>query len=308
VFLSQAGNVYEHNRKRSLNMKPIIVALFILLATATAAFGADWSGHLPAGISDTVRARVADAVRAGVDSDAAVALTRRMAEHRFADGHMARAYEIITAAHQEGLPVNPIVNKAYEGMTKGVASERIVQAMETVRSRYSIALQQARSLTADERQRQALGKTMAEGLAAGILEKDLARITENVGKQTRQVAREKANSLSLLSFQVARDMARFGVLSGTVTNIVCSALENSFTAREMERMRNSFVSEVRYGKAEIVAQEFYAQIGAGSRGEGLGSGAGGGGEGSARGGGFAGRGGGSSSGAGGAGAGGGGGY
>jgi uncharacterized membrane protein YgcG len=253
-------------------MKPIIMALSILLAIATAGFGADWSSRLPAGTSDAVKARIADAIHAGVDADAAVALARRMEENQFGEDHKVRVYKIIMAAQQEDLPVSPIVNKAYEGMAKRVEAERIVQAMEAVRSRYSISFQQARALTAEERQRRALGQTIAEGLAAGILERDLARITENVRKQTRQFDREQANLLSLLSLQVARDMARFGVLSGTLTDVVCRALQNRFTAREMERMRNSFINEARYGKAETIAQQFGAQIGAGSRAEGLGSG------------------------------------
>lgn len=271
--------------KRSLNMKTIIMALSILLAIATAAFGTDWNGRLPAGTSDAVRARITDAIRAGIDPNAAVALTHRMEENRFAEGHMVRAYEIIMAAQREGLPVSPIVNKAYEGMAKSVGSERTVQAMEAVRLRYSLSFQQAKALNAEERQRRALGQTIAEGLAAGIQEKDLARITENVREQIRQFDREQANSFSLLSFQVARDMARFGVLSGTLTDVVCGALQNRFTAREMERMRNSFMNQARYGKAETIARQFYAQIGAGSRAEGLGSGVAGAGSGTEGGGG-----------------------
>lgn len=162
-------------------MKRMIGIAAILLLLGTTAFGADWEGRLPSGTSERVKASAREAVRAGVDPDEIVSLTAKMEASRFDESLMIRAHEIVMAARQEKLPVEPIMNKALEGIAKRVAAEKTVQAMETVRSRYAMAFQNARSIAAEEKQRQALGKTIAEGLAAGIQQREMVRMTEVSG-------------------------------------------------------------------------------------------------------------------------------
>jgi hypothetical protein len=251
-------------------MKQIIMILSILLLIGTSGFGADWQSRLPAGISDPIRTHIEKAVRAGLSPEGAIALTKRMEENRFGDDLTVRAYEIIQTALKEGLPVDPIMNKASEGMAKKEKPEKVLQAMETVRMRYFLAFQQVRTVTADEKQQLALAQVIAEALAAGITEKDLSRLMENLRQQTRQLSREQTNTLSLQSFQVARDMARLRVSSETVTDVVSQALQNSYSSREMEQMRKSFTNDARHGNADSVAKQYSAQIGAGSRGVGFG--------------------------------------
>lgn len=262
-------------------MKKIIGIVAVLLWMATAAFGADWESQLPAATSERVRESAREAIRAGVDPDEVAALTAKMAENRFSEQLTVRAHAIIASARRDNLPVDPILGKALEGMAKKVETERTVQAMEAVRSRYAFGFRQAQALASDERQKQALGRTIAEGLTAGIRQRDIERMAERVQQQDRQINREQKNELALQSFQTAREMARLGTLSKTVADVVCQALQSRFTAREMEQMRNTFRNEAKYGKAESIAQQYGAQIGGGSRAEGLGSagGAGGGGTG-----------------------------
>jgi hypothetical protein len=253
----------------------------VLLLLAASALGADRESQLPAGTSEQVRASVREAIRAGVDPDEIGALTAKMAENRFSEQLTVRAHEIVMTARRERLPVEPIVNKAYEGIAKRVAAEKTVQAMETVRSRYATAFQTARFIAADEKQQQALGRTIAEGLAAGIQERDMTRMTERVQQQDRKMNREQKSELALQSFQTAREMARLGVSSVAVADVVCQALQHQFTAREMSQVRNVFTAEARYGKAETIAQQYGAQIGGGMRAGGLGAAGGAGGGGSA---------------------------
>lgn len=256
-------------------MRKMIGIAAVLLLMGTTAFSAEWDSRLPDGTSERVRASAREAIRAGVDPDEVVALTARMEENRFEERLTIRAHEIVMAARQEKLPLEPIVNKAYEGIAKRVAAEKTVQAMDAVRSRYSAAFREARAIAAEEKQQQTLGRTIAEGLAAGIRERDMARITEGLRQQNRQLSREQRDELAVQSFQAVREMARWGVPSVAVADVVCQALQHQFTAREMAQMRNSFTAEARYGKAESTAQQYGAQIGGGIRAEGLGAAGGG---------------------------------
>lgn len=267
---------FIHKRKeRSETMKRMIGIAAILLLLGTTAFGADWEGRLPSGTSERVKASAREAVRAGVDPDEIVSLTAKMEASRFDESLMIRAHEIVMAARQEKLPVEPIMNKALEGIAKRVAAEKTVQAMETVRSRYAMAFQNARSIAAEEKQRQALGKTIAEGLAAGIQQREMVRMTESLRQHSRQLSREQRDELAMQSFQTVREMARLGAPSVAVGDVVCQALQHQFTAREMAQMRSAFTAEARYGKAENIAQQYGAQIGGGARAGGLGSAGGG---------------------------------
>ena len=286
-------------------MRRMVGIATALLLIGTAAFGADWESKMPAGTSERVRASAREAIRAGVDPDEVVVLTAKMEENRFGERLTLRAHEIVMAARQERLPMDPIVNKAYEGIAKRVAAEKTVQAMETVRSRYSLAFREARTITAEEKQQQALGRTIAEGLAAGIREREMARITEELQQQSRQLSREQRSELALQSLQASREMARLGVSSVAVGDVICQALQHQFTAREMAQMRTAFTAEARYGKAENIAQQYGTQIGGGARAGGLGSAGGAAGSGAPGGGSGAGQGGGGAGGGGGTGGGGG---
>jgi RNA polymerase sigma-70 factor (ECF subfamily) len=47
-----------------------------------------------------------------------------------------RAHQVVREALAEGMPVEPVVSKAYEGIAKRVSDEAVVKAMETVHHRF----------------------------------------------------------------------------------------------------------------------------------------------------------------------------
>jgi hypothetical protein len=73
-----------------------------------------------------------------------------------------------------------------------------------------------------------------------------------------------------------RDMARLGVSSEAITDIVSEALSQNYTAREMEALRESFMNTARKGSPEDVANNYAKQMRQGESAEGLGSSAAGG--------------------------------
>ena len=256
---------------RSKIMKKMMGMAAILLFLGTAAFGADWESRLPSNTPEQVLARAREAVRAGVDPDQIITLTAKMEENRFNERLTIRALEIVINARQEKLPVEPILSKAREGIAKRIPAQTTVQAMETVHSRYALAFQNARSIVTDEKQQQALGRTIAEGFTAGVQPRDMVRMTDMLLQQSRQLSKEQRSELAVRSFQTVREMARLGVPSPAVGDVICQALQHQFSAQEMTQMRNAFVADAKYGKAENIAQQYGAQIGSGARAGGLGS-------------------------------------
>ncbi len=272
--VTMAAPVRFNNKRmkiRSKIMKKMMGMAAILLFLGTAAFGADWESRLPSNTPEQVLARAREAVRAGVDPDQIITLTAKMEENRFNERLTIRALEIVINARQEKLPVEPILSKAREGIAKRIPAQTTVQAMETVHSRYALAFQNARSIVTDEKQQQALGRTIAEGFTAGVQPRDMVRMTDMLLQQSRQLSKEQRSELAVRSFQTVREMARLGVPSPAVGDVICQALQHQFSAQEMTQMRNAFVADAKYGKAENIAQQYGAQIGSGARAGGLGS-------------------------------------
>jgi uncharacterized membrane protein YgcG len=162
------------------------------------------------------------------------------------------------------------MNKAQEGMTKRVQHKSIVQAMESVRSRYAFAYQQAKTITQSRTQMHQIGNTIALGLAAGMNQEDLGRIMERLQHRAQEMTRADAEELARRTFMTTRTMARLGVPSEATTELVCQALLNRYTAREMEAMRNSFMTRSRNESPTNLAKSYANEIqggkGAGSPG------------------------------------------
>ena len=128
-------------------IKKIVLAAGILVLAAAIA-GAD---EVDRALSDIAPQAVAqstrDLIESGLSSERAIAVTRAMVQNQFEAQQIIRAHQVLSKAQAQGLPSDPIINKAFEGMAKQVQSGRIVNAMDTVRARYDFAYKQAAKLT-----------------------------------------------------------------------------------------------------------------------------------------------------------------
>jgi hypothetical protein len=163
------------------------------------------------------------------------------------------------------------MNEAYEGMAKQVQDQNIVRAMERVRSRYALAHQQAKLITQNKAQMHLIGNTIAQGLAAGMNHEDVGRIMQGFQLRAQGMTRADAEGLARETFTAARTMARLGVSSEAAADLVCQALQHSYSAREMETMRDSFMSRARNADPTILAKSYANEIKGGRGAENLGS-------------------------------------
>ncbi len=241
-------------------MKKIIITLLILFFYASSAFADEVDDRLPPGTPDKLKTSTRQMILAGLKDDDAINMTRSMLENKFTIDNTLKAQQIIMRANNEGLPLAPLKNKAFEGMTKNVKPDRIVRAMEMVLSRYTFAYGQAAVLTKEKTQIGRLGNTLSAGLAAGLKNQDAAQICSMIQNKAQTMNSTAHNSLAFETLKTARDMARLSVASQAVADVLIQALQKDYRAEEMKSMRASFMSRSRTGSPQDLAKSYSRAI------------------------------------------------
>ncbi len=254
-----------------MKMNRLCATAFVVLFCASTAFGDVVDKGLSGGATEQLKTSTRQMIGSGIDRDDAIKMTRVMLENRFREEQLLRAHEILMNAQKQGLPVEPIINKAYEGMAKQVQDRDIVHAMERVRSRYAFAFEQARHLTREKTQIRLLGDNIAGCLASGMNDGDIGRIMHSLQERTREMTQNQAHDLALETFKAARNMARVRVSSELTSDVVCQALQHGYTARDMERMNHSFMTRSRQASSTDLARRYAKAIKGGAKAESLGS-------------------------------------
>jgi hypothetical protein len=223
-------------------MKKLLIIIIGSCLCSSLVFGDEVDRRLSTIGNEQIRVHTRAMINAGIPSDEAIKMTRLMIQHNYKDQNILRAQKILIDTVKEGLPDKPVMNKAYEGIAKNVQEDRVVGAMEKTRTRYSVAYRHARSITQNPVRVNDIGKTIAEGLTAGIDNKDTYQIMESLQNRTRQMTRNNTEAFAEEIFLSLRDMARRSVLSRIATDVVGKALEHQYSLEEIKQMRQSFIS------------------------------------------------------------------
>ena len=245
-------------------MKKILLMAAVMLCIGTAYAAADDVDAVltdPATVSLQTHTR--EMIRAGINEDTSLRMTRAMQTQRIREENIIQAQKIIMQAQKAGLPTEPVMTKAFEGMTKQANTRQILQAMETVRSRYEFAYGQANMLMSDQNRTQRLGDQIADCLAAGMKKTDIEAIRSCVQQRTRNAVASESNQLTNQTFQAVRTLSRLGVCSETTTRAVSQALDKGFSAQEMVQMRRAFTVQAKHQHPEQLGKKFAEDITAG---------------------------------------------
>jgi len=234
-----------------------------LMLWACPAWADNIDDALPENTSLKIQNNTRQMVEAGMSQDDATRLTRAMLQHRFQEEHTIQAQNTLMETMQSGLPVDPVMNKAFEGIAKNKPDETIVQAMKKTQSRYAYAYRKAREVTTDDESQNTLGRSIAQGMGAGLQDDDIERVMTQLQTRTRQMSQNKTDELCLQSFQTARVMARLGVDPDTVSDMVSRALQNQFSAREMHRLGTRFNRQSQQTSPSQLANQFAQELGRG---------------------------------------------
>ncbi len=219
----------------------------------------------------------------GFNPQEVIDLTQQMLANNFAEQQVLQAQVMLMEARRQGLPTEPMMNKAYEGLAKQVQAEAVVKAMERVRFRYEYATKQAGIITNDKTKTSRMAAILAESMAAGMHEQDVERIMQALRERTRNMARGHSEELALQTLMTTRAMVRLRMQSKSVGDSVCQALQQGCSAQEMHQIRNTIMANARHSYSEsfskgqsLDAGQQGGQQGMGSRGSDSGGGMGGG--------------------------------
>ena len=199
-------------------------------------------------------------IQNGIPGDEAIKLTHLMIEEQFKQEYVLRAHDIIMNAKQEGLPVEPIMSKAYEGIAKQVREENILQAMERVRSRHAFANEQAITIIQEQDQVSALSNVISDASAAGLSNEHIGHIASEFQKRAGEMESIHADELAMESFRTARFMARAGVTSEETKEVISEALRRRYTAWDMITLRSRFKAQYGHSDPESLAREYKRQM------------------------------------------------
>ncbi len=219
-------------------MKHFLIVLVGILVWTTVAMGETVEQGLPQSATEQVRTSAHRAINSGLDHDAVMEMTRSMLEHNFDPDHILQAHAILMESHQQGLPVEPIMNKAHEGMAKQIPGENVVRAMEQVQSRHQFAAEHAQTFTRNRGQMTRISELMADSLAAGIHRKDAARIMQTLQTRSQHMTQAQTIELATETLMTTRALARQGQASAMAADTVCKGLQQGWGPQEMHAMRN----------------------------------------------------------------------
>ena len=251
-------------------LKSALVVVCVLLSSVATATGDQGGGLLSDKAPVELKEGVAQMISAGIPEEVAVELTHAMWNSRMESKHVLAAQNIVVDSHRKGLPTKPLVNKAYEGLSKKVAAETIVAAMEKVRDRYEFSYGQMDSVVQRQQRKKRLGDILASAMAAGLTREDAVGLIDNLKARSRTMNEASFDSLVRESLVLSRDLARVGVSSDAAAQVVTQALQKQYDASRMENLRNSFINQSRYTSPQSLAERYGDAIRDGRSTEGLG--------------------------------------
>ncbi len=120
----------------------------------------------------------------------ALRLTHQFLELQAEQKTILSAYQVLMRAVDNGLPPEPVLNKAFEGTAKKVHPDLITAAMQKVMDRYQTAYQHVREMLNVPKNRvQSLGNLAAESMAAGLKPESLQEIFTALHQRAESDAR-----------------------------------------------------------------------------------------------------------------------
>jgi len=251
---------YIFGGRKNIGQHVAYTAVLLSLMFASTAFGDQTDDSLPPDAPQTVKASTRQAIQSGLAQEEVVRLTQAMLQNKFDEQQIQVAHALMIQAHNSGMPVQPLMNKAFEGMAKGVDPSRIVGAMETVQLRNSLAYRNAAQLSGNKSRIANLGRALSAALAAGFSKEDADKLTQMNRQQAKSMPSDEAYSLALECFKTARDVSRLGVSSQAVTNMLAGALSQGFNHQNMRAMRYAFMNQARQSDPQKLAHRYAESI------------------------------------------------
>lgn len=220
-------------------MKRIFIVFVCIFLGASVALGDMVDDRLPKMATEPIKISTRQMIKLGLNSEDVIEMTRRMIENNFRHEQVMKAHSVLMNAHKQDLPIEPMMNKAHEGMAKQVQDSAVVEAMAQVQSRYAFSSMLAKAITKDKARMTQFGKIIVDSLSAGMHSEDAERIMQALHERARHMNQIHMEELATQTFMTARMMARLGHSSMSIADSLCQGLQDGYGAKEMHDMRNS---------------------------------------------------------------------
>ena len=99
-------------------MKKLILIILAGFLYTGIALADNVDDGLPAGTGNAVKASTRAMIKAGVEAEQGMEMTRTMLKNQYQEQQIVKAQECIMEAARQGIPTEPLMNKAHEGMAK----------------------------------------------------------------------------------------------------------------------------------------------------------------------------------------------
>jgi uncharacterized membrane protein YgcG len=252
--------------KRTM-MKPVVLAcMFILLNIQFLYAG---KSDIPDNRTDALKTLARFMSKSGATKDETERMVKMMEERKLSSETVLSVRKILESAEISGIPLDPLIHKAYEGMAKNVSEPSLVGALEKTRIRYVFAFRQAKELTDSKENQERIGNDIADCMAASVSEQHMERIAEQL--RNRMKSEEKKSRIAEQTFDLTRTMARMGVQSKTVLDVVCTALSRDYSASDMDLLKKRLMDHAMAGSASRIAEGYAGAIAHGARAQDLGN-------------------------------------
>lgn len=141
-------------------------------------------------------------------------------------------------AVDEGLPFHPLMEKAFEGLAKGVDPPRIQDAVLRVAERYRTAYRYVNSKWSSDATHR-LGEPVAEAIAVGLnIEQIDATLTTVIAVPSSSPKDERTIDRALKVLKTARNLAALGISPSLVEQVLVNSLRDGFPLRDIQDLPN----------------------------------------------------------------------
>ena len=226
-------------------MKRLLFIIMIICLIPAFLYADEVDDGLPSDTPAQVKESARQVIRLGVENQGVIKMTQTMLENRYTAQQMIAAHEVLMKAKRQNLSEEPIMNKFYESIAKRSQATQALQAMETVRTRYETAGGLAGKMTQDREQARTMTQEIAESMNAGMGNGDMERITEMLQQRINNMKTEEAQAFNKGTLSTVKTMARSGADSGSVTEVVNNAFQRGYTARDMEKLGDTFMKQAK---------------------------------------------------------------
>jgi len=229
------------------SMKRLLLAVCFVFFIPFLSFADEVDKGLPTDTSSKIKESTRQVIQLGIEPGAVIKMTKSMMADNFSEDQIIAGHEILIKAKKQNLDLaeEDIINKLHEGIAKNVSAERILQVMETYRERHEFAINRTKSMKVDDQQAKVMAKQIVDSLTAGMDESDVNNIIGMLQQKTKNEGRAEVSELSEKTLDTARTMARAGVDSKDIVDVMNNALNRNYNAGDMEKLGDNFMAQAR---------------------------------------------------------------